>query len=467
MVMLDTSSPRDLYSTIRSFKPCYQLFVAHKSLILSTVIQLAIPAEILPDALAACHVSTFRTLERQRAKMDDRTRTGRRATDALDQRLLQHIVDFFIEYQNQRQQPPREPVLLEQSISIPLYRLWATADFFISMHSTEALGDMRRYLAKQNIICSNLGQYPCYERALSETEQGRWQRAYFRFEIYRKLFRPGPRPRDPTLDRRQQMKPFIGLLKFWEREELACVHEFLIRMMENSYDRLEDEFVEEIKDAAEEVEGNPEREQLKSESGRPKYTTDTRMLDWFGFMYVMYRGSQYSEVVMSMVRGGLPFLRRLWGLEKKNHMHIIIMCSSQLYNPPLEKVLEFTVDPPREQADFQPIDLTAYEDSLQECNLGWLWADKSDSSYEYSRYPSFRPQDYGLRTLGYVFWDKERLLEAGLLEQLPNELEPFPAPQDKSKLPSVAERLRGVPLSIPIMEKYGSGSRKMLEDFEY
>lgn len=57
--MLNTSSPRDLYSTISSFKPFSQVFLTHKSLILSIVVQLAIPAEGLPDALAACNASKF------------------------------------------------------------------------------------------------------------------------------------------------------------------------------------------------------------------------------------------------------------------------------------------------------------------------------------------------------------------------------------------------------------------------
>jgi hypothetical protein len=57
--MPNTSFPRDPYSTISSFEPFSQVFLTHKSLIFSSVVQLAIPAEVLPNALAACNASKF------------------------------------------------------------------------------------------------------------------------------------------------------------------------------------------------------------------------------------------------------------------------------------------------------------------------------------------------------------------------------------------------------------------------
>lgn len=55
MILLQLSSPTDVYSTIRASALCYRIFVAEKSLVLAGAIHRAIPLEILPDALAACN----------------------------------------------------------------------------------------------------------------------------------------------------------------------------------------------------------------------------------------------------------------------------------------------------------------------------------------------------------------------------------------------------------------------------
>lgn len=205
MIMLKLSSPRDLYSTIRSFRYCYQVFLTHKSLVLSTVIQLSIPPEVLPDALAACDASRIASLISQLNKLDRSTRTSKREFRAFEGSMRKNAMEFLRSYRLRRQRS-----VDDLSTTIRLCRLWAINEFLVTRYSEQAFKNMHHYLRAQESRKSGgcIGGVRA-TAALSETEHSRLQRAFFRFETYRKLFTRGMEDScfyTPILNQREQSR---------------------------------------------------------------------------------------------------------------------------------------------------------------------------------------------------------------------------------------------------------------------
>lgn len=93
-----------------------------------------------------------------------------------------------------------------------------------------------------------------YAVNLSSDEKGRLFRAFFRFELYCKVFSDqGIAPMEdgePFITARQQRDYFLMKLRPFEVEELACVHQYYSTVVGDFVGHLEDDFVNEILTAA-------------------------------------------------------------------------------------------------------------------------------------------------------------------------------------------------------------------------
>lgn len=92
------------------------------------------------------------------------------------------------------------------------------------------------------------GKVTARDRALlhlSPRERGRLLRAFFRFELYCRVFSPRNTPNAAA-----QRNLFLLKLRPFEVEELACVHHYFSTVVGGFVDRLEDQFVEEVLTAA-------------------------------------------------------------------------------------------------------------------------------------------------------------------------------------------------------------------------
>lgn len=79
---------------------------------------------------------------------------------------------------------------------------------------------------------------------LSSTEQGRLQRAFYRYELYTQIFSSDIRCSGEKLwEMPSDSYFFLENYQHWEIEELACVENYLWSRLSSSFDRIEPRFV--------------------------------------------------------------------------------------------------------------------------------------------------------------------------------------------------------------------------------
>jgi hypothetical protein len=486
MVMLQLSTPKDLYLTIYASLPCYRTFLTHKSLILSTVIQRAIPPEVIPDALAACDASEVATLVAQSAKLDRSTVESQWQGQTFDASVLMAAEDFVRTYPLRLKEP--HPRTLTLSMSVCLCRLWAITDFFLLRYSERALRTLCTYLEKwQTPMCSVcVDPSWSHEKGLSNTERGRLQRAFFRFETYRKLFAPGLN--DSRLSR-QMAKTSLPHLYFemfssWQREEIACVHDYLLEEMECQFDELEDTFVESLQKAALEDEkprsgscegrsGEDETSSPSLDSSETDSTSNTKftslnMLDWYGFdMFTKSdKPANHSYQIKLMVALGLPFVKRFFALETKDRMAVAGSYTMDRYRPSLDEIIDSSLFAPDPDGSSPATETAIHIDTLKDSTVGWSWIRKSSSRI---RYRCCKPLDIALRGMGYIFWDQERLQEAGILDRPKDDMKLVVVPNARDRTLTAAERLEGVQIRVSALREQMSDGEppEILGDYEY
>ncbi|MCJ1243610.1 hypothetical protein MMC30_000807 [Trapelia coarctata] len=468
MVMLQLCIPRDVYSINRSSVAIHRTFLTHKRKILSTVIRRVISSEVLPDALAACDASRIAGLISHCNSLDWSTRTSIRENRKVEDSMIQQATDFLRNYRQRRQHQ-----VDDLSSTLRLCRLWTITECFVTRYSEQAFKNMHHYLKRQKPRTSR----DSLERlsptgAVSKAEYSRLQRAIFRFEIYRKLFTCGVESNSsytPIMDQREQSRLLQVLFRPWELGELACVHEYLIKEMEYSFDELEGIFVENLKKAA-----NEDEEILKTlDPSDPVCACGTRytesgMLEWYGFGMFQEddKSALHDDQVKFMVACGLPFLRRYLRLGTKDRMSVTTSYSYSSYTPSLDEVLDGTIYLPNRNRVTAAAGPAAYADTTDNSSIIWSWARKSKSQVSY-RYPN--PEETALRGLGYIFWDRARLQAADILDRPRDELELVLNHRDWSEMLTVEERLEGVRLLRSALEQQTSTIRpaKILGDFEY
>ncbi|KAM7214397.1 hypothetical protein V8F06_010235 [Rhypophila decipiens] len=98
------------------------------------------------------------------------------------------------------------------------------------------------YLDKTN----HPGEEPPRFLPLSAAEKDRIQRAFYRYELYSQLFPQGERARDPPREAMTQFNLFLRHMTPWELEELACVHHFLVNMIDGFMEDVEDEIFDTV-----------------------------------------------------------------------------------------------------------------------------------------------------------------------------------------------------------------------------
>ena len=254
-----------------------------------------------------------------------------------------------------RQQGPQHRAL-DLSTSTRLCHLWGITDFFLSRYSEQALRCMclysRTWGKPKHAGCPD--SCSSYKPLLSVTEQGRLQRAFFRYETYRKLFAPGAdeSPLGHQLSGTAFPRMFLKIFPSWEREEIACVHDYLIEEMRRQLDEVEDRFVENLQMAALE-DGNSSptsRDKDAGENGtrpsspdyhQPPYAWRRRLSYHFldMFLYSRRRASSKHQIKLTAAFG-LPFLQRLFALDTKDRMCVFVTYQTAKYIPCLDEVVD-------------------------------------------------------------------------------------------------------------------------------
>ncbi|MCJ1284940.1 hypothetical protein MMC26_004277 [Xylographa opegraphella] len=455
------NSPADLYRLISASPVSYQVFTDHKVSVLAAVVQNAIPREVLSDALAACDASAVRKVS------SGLPRNSEEDLNASATNLSSIISRFVDDYQRRDYVDPKR--LRDPSLLTSLCRLWATVDFFISGYKNEAMRQIHERLLNSGHSLPSCDERSEQMQELSKPELCRLQRAFFRYEIYRKLFTSFSEPyeRGPVLSADAQARLFLCKFPDWEQEELACVFDYLMVHAQDCFDKLEDDFVETVHEGANSAK---DFETL----GKEEYI-DTVHINIAHFMK-WQKSYDHRDLLLWIVGLGLPYLKKIDELNQAGRLNLIAPFAGSflIVRTTIDVVKVFRQSPRaggERSETLWPDANSPFTESITGWNMGWVWARASGPVHYYT----YRPQDCTIVSMGYVFWDESRLRDMGVLNISRHSLKETPR-RSRKDMPSVEERLKGVPISEYLLEHLGDeyeefnvedGWKPDLEAFEY
>ncbi|TVY73585.1 hypothetical protein LSUE1_G006855 [Lachnellula suecica] len=192
-IMLALPDAESLKSLALSCRSLFGAFKDAELLVTRQVVLNEIASGVLPEAVAVLEASFTTTWDRSSVQgfmsrhFDARITPSRNWTlsDALSVTKIQSHISYFAE------------------------------DFFLKSSSMQSFGS--------------------HVLPLSENERLRIDRAFYRFEIYCNLFRDF---KNPLFALSEQRVVFFSRFSPWENEQLACVHEYLLRVVSPVYNDL-------------------------------------------------------------------------------------------------------------------------------------------------------------------------------------------------------------------------------------
>ena len=390
--LFNAATPDDLHALIQASPRIYQVFLLNKDTLLSAVARRQFHPAVIPDALFVVAISKFkRPLPRDT------------------------VIDLCKIYPGEQDDGSTFPM----TTSVALCKLASNLKFFIEDYARNTLPIMEglgRSL-KIDVLSEYTPDNPVSYSRLSDSELGRLQRAFCRFEIYRHLFaRCSPELGHddqtcldiPSLTPAEQARLFLESFPDFQVTEINCIRDYLYRRLRGTCSRLEDQAVD----------------TLAPETFIYDAGIDVETAEWNSGVYLFTNnGKDYQndhlEHLMSL---GLAYVRRIFestGEEKKNlfirHSNSVIQHLEREFitraiellgrNPAGRDVpLLAETDPPfvyKINADVE-LDIPG----------AWQWA--------HPRAPPLELKDVcskGLRDWGYVFWDLSRLRQSGILER--------------------------------------------------
>lgn len=204
LVLQLVDSPRDFVSLIIASERCRAVYASAPQLFRRSVLQNAIHPIAMPHALAAIRVPVTKSVQ--------------------PETLASFVDEYFSE-----PSPFTFPTDTQGFDS--LCRLYNRVSFLIDDYASRA----RRALGTEEIS------------PLSVTERARFQRAFFRFEVYSLVY-PAMKPwgfsnTPPLLAPQAQFSQFLARLEYWEVEEMSCVHFYCISRIGGFINNVEDQLV--------------------------------------------------------------------------------------------------------------------------------------------------------------------------------------------------------------------------------
>lgn len=290
-----------------------------------------------------------------------------------------------------------EAPILPVEASIPMIKLgtcvaWLTADFARStLPNLIRLGELTELSQERDSVSSDL----------SSIEKARIARAFYRFEIFRHLFPPAYHGEWSEIEK---LQPGVDLLNQWdpdEIEEIACIKDYVLRRLCTVFDQMEDDLVR----------GDPsEPVRIAAQASQD----DLGSPNWFGSLGSAEHNS-YMENIMSL---GLPFIKEILSADWTRRAKLVFSASKRAGGFLSDTMDHFNIKAAIEDEDpesrrFSPVHFhKSYHDTLDQPSLGWHWI-----LLDYKTVSPGRSQTQGPRDWGYIFWDKRRMLAAGVLRK--------------------------------------------------
>lgn len=199
-------SPHDLLSLIIASSPCQAVFSNAPTLFLTSVLQNAVEPSAMPHALAAFHL------------------TG---TTSPHSASADRVIDEYFGKCSFKLPEGR------QGLS-EFCQLHGRISFLIDDYAARAMDTL------------GVGSPTAPVLPLSSTEKARFQRAFYRYELFCLLFPAtdwSDGPSDPVPIAEAQFRQFLAHLKVWEVEEMSCVHLYYVTLVRGFVDHIEDQLV--------------------------------------------------------------------------------------------------------------------------------------------------------------------------------------------------------------------------------
>ena len=392
-ILFHAATPNDLHALIQASPRLYQVYLLNTDSILSAVAKRQFHPAVVSEALFFAKISQ------------------------LEQPLSRNTV---LELCRSYQSGLIELGVIPIPMSMAMCKLAKDVRFFIEDYARNTLPlveDLGRSL-ETHVLAEYWPEKPVTYSQLSDSETGRLQRAFCRFEIYRYLFArcfsgfdhtTRDCAQEPSLSPAEQGSFFLEKFPDFQITEINCIRDYVYRRLRGIFSQLEDKAADTLPPATFEFDPLGVVETAEWESGVWLFTNHGK-------------GYQKSHIEHLMTLG-LAYLRQIFdstGEEQKDLFirHIGIAVIDHVEKDFISDALKLLGDNPRSQG----IPLLAKTDPpfVYEVNakseLGipdaWQWA--------HPRAPPMKLSDFcfkGLRDWGYVFWDLRRLRETGILEQ--------------------------------------------------
>ena len=391
-ILVNADNPNDLHALIQASPRLYQLYILNKNLVLSKVACRNIHSAVMTDALVVARISHLEKPLSRKA-----------------------VIEVFETYPSELQ----ESSVMTTPMSVTLCKLASNISFFVEDYARNTLPIMEglgRSLDFE-VLPSYSAEASASFSKLSNSETGRLQRAFCRFEIYRTLFARCSSDLDhdtrkcayePSLSAAEQASEFFERFPDFQVTEINCVRDYLYRRLRGICSQLEDEAVSTL----------PPETFMFDRDG------DYESAEWASGVYLFTESGkhyqkQHIEHLMSL---GLAYIRQIFestGEEQKNlfvrhsvanvkHLETDFMTKALGLLGPIPGRGDFPLlaetDPPFVYEINADVELDIPD--------AWQWANPLAPPLCLTE-----KHQKGLRDWGFVFWDLNRLRESGILER--------------------------------------------------
>ena len=397
-ILLHLENLNTLYALIRASPRFLQVFRINRETTLSTIVLGQFHPAVQPEAIAVAKLAHLQHQSQQDSQSKRVT-----AIELCDTFPFQ--IHSWCESNN------------IGSFVTQLCKLQRVIRFFLDDYARNTLPILAQLGQSQDLDV--LPVYPPYSQALhpqlSSTEIGRLQRAFCRFELYRRLFSRCSHDfpdgvhnclRDPPLKPTEQATLFLLALPPFQITELGCIRDYLFRRLRGICDELENEAVRTLPLKAMTFKRHDEAARWRS----PLYVFTTQ---------AQHQQSEHLEHLISL---GLPYIKQIIEAsgDKQRDLflhHVYGFVNCHFETDFLSKALQGLGRNPSfrdyvlsdRKKEFTP---ACDENGYSELPQGWLWG-----HYHRQPYLVCDKVHKGLRDWGYVFWDYDRLQNSGILRR--------------------------------------------------
>ncbi|GJN69583.1 hypothetical protein PLICBS_003632 [Purpureocillium lilacinum] len=446
MILRSIDTPKDLDAAVRAYSTWFRIFHTAPARTLSEVLRNSVHPAIIGDMIVAAKCPRIgRVLGTDFAKL-----YGDYTAD-----IVTFTEDLLQNQPRLRRCPEYMPGLT--SLSRLIVRTSLLADDFFR-RAISALARPRGGCANNNEDGNSFAPVRREFDNLSHTERARLQRAFARLETYIEVFSSfNPRGREQSRQILQNLEP-------WEVEEMSCVYHHFVQKLGKKVceeqDRLVDRVLghhstgvdidDEVLVATECGDGfsirsvNSQKNEMTTFEPSKDHSfmlfffsrdyNSSKLADFDG---IISRGmGDLWDLCVKLEQGGesCPF-RKITGSIFASLPETIDRLASPLVDTVRPKLSDFTDHPSQPNMGYY-----AFKRSTNERYLG-----------------VYRSDSWAVRTMGYVFWDLDRLRQpvvwAKLREASKMTGDHARAAYDPSLHTSAEEKLQGIRVSVRLMEE--------------